>query len=58
MYRRWKKSDQPKEKQAPARETANEAALKRDEPVGEACRGSVDITTVHSMLGRPVASAG
>jgi hypothetical protein len=35
MYRRWKKSDQPKEKQAPARETANEAALKRDEPVGK-----------------------
>jgi hypothetical protein len=50
--------DSPKHSRHPARATANEAALKRDEPAGKSAVGTVDITTVHATIGRPVASAG
>src|ERR1035437_9142916 len=58
MYRRWKSSDQPKEEQTPARATANEAALKRDNRSGMSVVGTVETTTGHRLFGRPVTSAG
>jgi hypothetical protein len=58
MYRRWKISDQPKEKQARARETANEAALKRDEPAGDNCDRHGGRYRRLGFPGRPVTSAG
>jgi hypothetical protein len=51
-------SDSPKNSRLPARATANEAALKRDEPAGKSVVGTVETTTVHTIFGRPVTSAG
>jgi hypothetical protein len=48
----------PKNSRNPARATANEAALKRDEPVGKTAVGTVGKATVHKRLWRPVTSAG
>jgi hypothetical protein len=59
MYRLLEKfPDSPKNSRPPARATANEAALKRDEPVGKSAVGAVETTTVHTIFGRPVTSAG
>jgi len=48
----------PKKSRRPARATANEAALKRDEPAREPVAGTAETTTVHTVFGRPVTSAG
>ena len=50
MYRLLEDSGEPaKTADAPARASANEAALKN--PAGRACEGAVDITTGHNLLG-------
>jgi len=48
----------PENSRNPARATANEAALKRDEPAGKTAVGTVSKATVHKRFGRPVTSAG
>ena len=59
MYRLLEKSPaSPKNSRPPARATANEAALKRDEPAREPVAGTAETTTVHNVFGRPVTSAG
>jgi hypothetical protein len=59
MYRLLEKiPDSPNHSRFPARATANEATLKRDEPAGKPAVGAVETTTVHTIFGRPVTSAG
>ncbi len=42
--------DSPKNNRLSARATANEAALKRDEPAGKSVVGTVETTTVHTIF--------
>ena len=59
MYRLLEKiPDSPNHSRPPARATANEAALKRDEPAGKSAVGAMETTTAHTIFGRPVTSAG
>jgi hypothetical protein len=59
MYRLLEEiPDSPKNSRLPARATANEAALKRDDPAGKSVVGTVETTIVHTIFGRPVTSAG
>lgn len=51
MYRQLEESGEPTKSRHPARATANEAALKRERPVGGVCSRYGGKTTGHDLLG-------